>query len=118
MPQDRSVPDPFRAHALAERLKILGVAVVFIAIIVAAGLLAVRPWEQGGRIVEGEVLQFGIVAQKYGNRTLVTVLLPDGSRRRLTGPRLLPGPCRAGDKIELVETGKVVGLGRRGCYGR
>jgi hypothetical protein len=99
-----------------ERFKALLLIIALIAFsVLLAGLLYIWKYPTG-RLVEGRVEEFGLIARKWGFTPLITVRLADGSRRQVLAARQFNKSCRQGDKIALIQRGDVLNVGIRGCY--
>ena len=106
------VPPPF---VVAERFKTLLLIIALIALsFLLAGLVYLWRYPEG-RLVEGRVEEFGLIARKWGPTPLITVRLADGTRRQVLAQRQF-NKCRQGDKIALIQRGDVLNVGVRGCY--
>ena len=106
--------DPFRSQARAERLKAVS-WILLIAALLALAFILSRARDVAGRTIEGRVIEFGIVAGKYGDRSIVKVRLADGSIRQVMTSPNVTSKCEQGDRIALVERGTSLIVEPQGC---
>jgi hypothetical protein len=101
--------------AFRQRLGALLWPVALLALVAFLGLVANVEWSPNGRLIEAHVEHLGVRAKPTGFEPLLTVRLPDGSRRQMRAPGL-KGACKPGDKVPLLQRGAALTIGARGCY--
>jgi hypothetical protein len=107
--------DPFRAEAIAERLRSAASLLVLAAALVALALLFSRTSGQQSESVQATVVRLGSRPTDVGYRPVVTVRLPDGSiRQLLVRPNAVRG-CKKGDSISLLRVSTSLRVGMLGC---
>ena len=101
--------------AFRERLGALSGPVVLVAGLAFLGLVAHIEWNPKGRLIEARVEHLGVRAKPTGFEPLLTVRLPDGSKRQVRAVGM-KGVCKKGDKLPLFQRGAALTVGIRGCY--
>lgn len=86
----------------------------FFFLLAGATFLALRTLGES-RIVEAEVLRFGIRADYDGNHPLVIVRLADGSTRQLQTSAAQLRECSRGSRIFLLQRGQSYRVALNGC---
>jgi hypothetical protein len=108
--------DPFLSEARAERTQRGFGLLLVIALIGAAIFVAGRNRAIGGETVEARVLRFGSYATEVGEMPLVVVQLDNGSTAEVRAGRNAIAGCERGSTISLVQKGRALGVGPKGCH--
>jgi hypothetical protein len=110
--------DPFRTTAIRERFAQTSLMGLLIALTCLGSYLLVRPYVTEGHVIRAEVVRVGMYdtgGASGGNLPVLTVRLPDGSKREVTSSWAAVNDCVPGRWIALLQRGTALQVGRPGC---